>query len=571
MTTKLENFTLQKDIDVFFNNNTESAFNYSDGNVTEERIFNIINHAKDLSLFSDELIGNISDWATEYHFSPLRHNLLRHFKFNSNHKILELGCGCGAITRQIGESGASVTAIEGSKQRAKCAASRTRDLSNVNVYCSDFQKIEFDNEFDYVTLIGVLEYATVFFPDEDPLSACLDIVKSALKPDGKLIVAIENRLGLKYFMGCSEDHGGAPFSGIQDLYNEKTAKTLGREELISLLEKSKFESIEFQYPFPDYKIPEVVFFEKAFKSNSFMPSDIISQMKSRDYSGNYTPLFSETLVWPIIASNKLLSDLSNSFLVVSSLRTTNIDVEKSRKLIAIKYSVDRKVEYNTITEFIENKDETISVEKKKILNSSSKNNNIQQKLVSDIYYTGTNLDLHIVQAIKHNNFNLFVDKLNLWINFLKENAISELNKNIFLSKVLPNYIDCIPKNIIVTKEGLKYIDREWELEVEFTLTTLIRRYVKMLDPDFIDDHIQGSSKNSYDNLLYYLEIPFNKSLKNEFDKIEEIISTTYSKNEKYHSVIRYENKFKRLIFKLFNKLPRTVKQVVFKLKRFLLN
>ena len=97
----------------------------------------------------------------------------------------------------------------------------------------------------------------LFFSDKDPLSSCLDIVKSALKPDGKLIVAIENRLGLKYFMGCSEDHGGAPFSGIQDLYNDKTAKTLGREELISLLKKSKFGSIDFQYPFPDYKIRNV--------------------------------------------------------------------------------------------------------------------------------------------------------------------------------------------------------------------------------------------------------------------------------------------------------------------------
>jgi hypothetical protein len=149
--------------------------------------------------------------------------------------------------------------------------------------------------------------------------------------------------------------------------------------------------------------------------------------------------------------------------------------------------------------------------------------------------------------------------------------VDEPNNNIYLSKVLPNYIDCIPKNLIVTKEGLKYIDREWELEVEFTLTTLIMRYIKMLDPDFIDDHIQRSSNNSYNNLLYYLGIPFNKSLKDEFDKIEEIISFTYSKHEKYNHIIRYEGRFKRLTFKLFNKLPRTVKQVVFKLKRFLLN
>ena len=35
-------------------------------------------------------------------------------------------------------------------------------------------------------------------------------VSSCLKPGGKLYVAIENKLGLKYFAGCSEDHLGRP-------------------------------------------------------------------------------------------------------------------------------------------------------------------------------------------------------------------------------------------------------------------------------------------------------------------------------------------------------------------------
>ena len=79
--------------------------------------------------------------------------------------------------------------------------------------------------------------------------------------------------------------------------------------------------------------------------------------------GNFIPLFSENLVWPIIASNKLLSDLSNSFLVVASLNKCIIDDDKSDKLLAIKYSVDRKTEYSTNTDFVENNDKTISVEK----------------------------------------------------------------------------------------------------------------------------------------------------------------------------------------------------------------
>ena len=36
----------------------------------------------------------------------------------------------------------------------------------------------------------------------------LQRVRSLLKPEGKLIVAIENQLGLKYFAGAPEDHLG---------------------------------------------------------------------------------------------------------------------------------------------------------------------------------------------------------------------------------------------------------------------------------------------------------------------------------------------------------------------------
>jgi len=123
----------------------------------------------------------------------------------------------------------------------------------------------------------------MFFDEDDPFVACLELVRSVLKPDGKLILAIENRLGLKYFMGYSEDHTGQPYFGIQDLYTRKSAKTLGREELRATLLRAGFRHIEFQYPFPDYKIPIAVFTERAFHTEGFAPGEIIRQL-SRDFA-----------------------------------------------------------------------------------------------------------------------------------------------------------------------------------------------------------------------------------------------------------------------------------------------
>ena len=48
--------------------------------------------------------------------------------------------------------------------------------------------------------------------------------KHLLKPGGALIIAIENKMGLKYFAGYNEDHYLDPYVGIEDRYVEKKCK-----------------------------------------------------------------------------------------------------------------------------------------------------------------------------------------------------------------------------------------------------------------------------------------------------------------------------------------------------------
>ena len=55
-----------------------------------------------------------------------------------------------------------------------------------------------EKDFDYIVLNGVLEYAASFTDGETPYES-FSINGIILKHDGKLLVAIENRLGTEIF------------------------------------------------------------------------------------------------------------------------------------------------------------------------------------------------------------------------------------------------------------------------------------------------------------------------------------------------------------------------------------
>src|SRR5271167_1003953 len=177
-----------------FQRTTTSDFAYADGG--ETRLLSVVLMASDRSTFSPELANAINDWLSEYHLSRSRHCLVRPLGIRAGEKVLEMGCGCGAITRFLGELGADVVAVEGSLARARVAAERCREMTNVRVIVDDLLRFESEERFDWILLVGVLEYAALFSKEENPHEHYLQSVTRLLAPGGRVVVAIENKLGL---------------------------------------------------------------------------------------------------------------------------------------------------------------------------------------------------------------------------------------------------------------------------------------------------------------------------------------------------------------------------------------
>lgn len=66
-------------------------------------------------------------------------------------------------------------------------------------------------------------------------------IKKLLRPDGKLLIAIENKYGLKYWCGAPEDHSGIPFDGINDYKYSNIARTFSKKQLENIIKQSGFE------------------------------------------------------------------------------------------------------------------------------------------------------------------------------------------------------------------------------------------------------------------------------------------------------------------------------------------
>ena len=241
---------------------------YLDG--AEDELLEIMRSTTDRSVGSDELAGQIRDWPTEYHLTRSRANLLKPFQLNSGHRVLDVGCGTGALTRQFAEWGCEVIGLEGSMARCEVANERIREFDNAKIICGnldEYAQVYQNEKFDFIMLCGVLEYSGAEIGGEGGPIKMLRTLKSLLKPSGILVIAIENKLGLKYLAGFNEDHLSKPLIGLQDYLPEVTGiHTWSKPELQKLISDSGFESTVWYAPYPDYKTPTMVLAESLWNT-----------------------------------------------------------------------------------------------------------------------------------------------------------------------------------------------------------------------------------------------------------------------------------------------------------------
>lgn len=308
---------------------------YSDGDV-EDTLLSIVQQHSEEEF--PRIIEERESWPVLYHLSRFRENIVNWLPLTKDMKVLEIGSGCGAITGALARRAGSVTCVELSKKRSLINAHRHKEFTNITIKIGNFQDIEpeLDTDYDYVFLIGVFEYGQGYIGTDTPYRDFMNIINRHRGPNGRIVIAIENKYGLKYFAGCREDHVGTYFAGIEDYPDGSgTARTFSRDGLIRIMEQCGISDYHFFYPYPDYK------FMRILHSDEYLPH--VGELTNNlcNFDRERMVLFDEKNAYDGLVRDGRYADFANSFLVVIGERPAQIYA---------KFSNDRAPQYAIRTE-----------------------------------------------------------------------------------------------------------------------------------------------------------------------------------------------------------------------------
>lgn len=470
---------------------------YSDGDIEFELLQYAINGECDWH--------NDGRWPIVYHMSHLRHNILNWYPFRKECRILEIGAGCGALTGLLCRLGSKVVAVELTKIRAEINYQRHKHFNNLEIIVCDFQKLPIQFKFDYIIINGVLEYAAYMIESEQSYIDFLKFSAMHLDDKGKILLSIENRLGLKYFSGSREDHTGKFFSGLNEYDNGEKVKTFSKVELDEQINKAGLCSLKYYYPYPDYKFPSEIFtdetlFEK--KPSSFdYPMDM-SRIK----------LFEERKVYDSLMKLGVIDKFSNSFLVEVAIKPD----EETANVSYVKLSANRNEKFQICTYFDTNKSTVykkalLPAGREHLLTMKSLNNYVYGKglnyiecqqnddVLSFPFITVNSLEEILLKTCEQNDSEKFFAHINhfkkalFWNVSLQKQPFSAAFEEIFGHEKCEQKlhwndnvnVDMISGNIFVEHDRYLVIDYEWhqtcQIPIEFILWRMLKQFAEEHD------------------------------------------------------------------------------------------
>ncbi len=471
---------------------------YADG--SESEVLKVLSAASDVSSGSDELAAAIKDWPTRYHFSRLRRNIIAPLRLNSSSRVLEVGCGTGPILRAIGETGATAVGVEGNLERARSARERCRDLPNVKVSCGTLDDIDKTEAFDLVLLVGVLEYSAAMTESGGGALGLLQRAAARLSPDGAVVIAIENQLGLKYLLGYPEDHLGAPWVGLRG-YEPDGIRTWSRSGLSTLIASAGLTNQRWLYAYPDYKLPTLLIDDALLaRDDSHELVRKLVRVPVRDLTASSAQIVDEHRALAVMSEAGLVGETANSFLVVATKEAATPQAHL-HEAIAYLHSDERARLWIRARRLVAD-DGGLMLINAAGSNTTSQIGWLQQRTPNEeLFHPGDNLEDLIIDSFAGRDVAGATALLGLWRGQLEAAASHSSAERATTSPwvdgetevTLPgDALDLTPRNIVVADSHVQVVDREWVIDGGCDLDLVAYRACWHLANELLRRYVPGA-------------------------------------------------------------------------------
>ena len=255
----------------------------------------MIQKLKNSSLETGEVKHNMQSEAL---IRELPKGLLKWYEFHKGKKALFVACGSskgGALAEALEECGLMV------------------DVMNWEELKVNNMVDAVDRVYSYIVITEALEYS------ENP-ERVLKTLHRLLKENGKLLLGLHNRLGIRYFCGDRDPFTGRNFDGIENYTRVNPAGTgklegraYAKAEIEEMLEKAGFSYHRFYSVFPEIVRPQILFAE------DYLPEEELEIRVLPQYHYPDTVFLEEERLYTTLIQNGLFHTMANGYLVECSM------------------------------------------------------------------------------------------------------------------------------------------------------------------------------------------------------------------------------------------------------------
>lgn len=178
-----------------------------------------------------------------------------------------------------------------------------------------------ERRFDYIICIEALE------TQQEP-SVFLEIFYRILKKDGKMLLGMNNRLGLRYFCGDRDQYTNRCFDSVEGYkrtYTKKEDTFKGRSysmaEIRKMLMDTEWKNFRFYSVFSDLTNPSLIY------SEHFLPNEDLTNRLIPFFNHPQTAFLDEKMLYNDLVVNHMFHQMANAYLIECTLDGVLCDVD----------------------------------------------------------------------------------------------------------------------------------------------------------------------------------------------------------------------------------------------------